>query len=119
VFLLGLNCNVCTENSQLVTSPFYVDIYYKYMKRLPPGPQVLATEEKYPTQQYRRGTPRKLLRLAKEDALGLKSTETKDTSNHLEDKQRYDVDDFEALLRSSYICAWGECYGPKAVKKRA
>eukprot|EP00590_Aulacoseira_subarctica_P009223 CAMPEP_0172418970 /NCGR_PEP_ID=MMETSP1064-20121228/5408_1 /TAXON_ID=202472 /ORGANISM="Aulacoseira subarctica , Strain CCAP 1002/5" /LENGTH=372 /DNA_ID=CAMNT_0013158171 /DNA_START=66 /DNA_END=1184 /DNA_ORIENTATION=+ len=93
--------------------------YLQNSWQLPPGPQVLATEEKYPTQQYRRGTPRKLLRLAKEDALGLKSTETKDTSNHLEDKQRYDVDDFEALLRSSYICAWGECYGPKAVKKRA
>lgn len=83
------------------------------MKRLPPGPQVLATEEKYPTQQYRRGTPKELLRLAKEDALGVKSTKTKDTSNHLEDQKMYDVDDFQALLRSSFICAWGECYGPK------
>jgi hypothetical protein len=82
--------------------------------RLPPGPQVLATDKKYPAQQYKRGTPSELMRYAKEDALGLEPAVDKNSVvERSRQQKRYNVDEFGTLLRSKFICAWGECYGPK------
>jgi hypothetical protein len=71
--------------------------------RLPPGPQIVATDEKYPVQHYKRGTPKELLNLAKKDAL----------VGWMEGTRQYTCDEFHTILRCNYICAWGECYGPK------
>lgn len=81
-------------NTKLFAGPCYI--------RLPPGPQILATDKKYPVQHYKRGTPNELMSLAKKDALGF-----------VEGKRRYNSNEFNTVLRCNYICAWGECYGPR------
>jgi len=85
--------------------------------QLPPGPQVLATDIKYPVQQYKRGTPNELMSLAKKDALGLvevvEETSKDVTRSNKQQRRRYNIDEFNTLLRCNYVCAWGECYGPR------
>jgi hypothetical protein len=63
--------------------------------QLAPDAQVIATEEKYPTQQFRRGGPKDLVPWEGSD------------------KDPIDYDAFAAILRSKSVCAWGECYHKK------
>eukprot|EP00591_Stephanopyxis_turris_P005846 CAMPEP_0195514276 /NCGR_PEP_ID=MMETSP0794_2-20130614/5712_1 /TAXON_ID=515487 /ORGANISM="Stephanopyxis turris, Strain CCMP 815" /LENGTH=373 /DNA_ID=CAMNT_0040642483 /DNA_START=204 /DNA_END=1325 /DNA_ORIENTATION=+ len=77
--------------------------------QLPPGPQVLEAETKYPLQEYKRGSAAELVKLGKVELFGEKSKKLEDGD------LRYGREDFENLLRTSYICVWGECYNPKPV----
>jgi hypothetical protein len=63
--------------------------------QLVPEAQIIATDKKYPTQQYRCGTPHEIVSWegATDEAV--------------------DVDGFAAILRSKSVCAWGECYHKK------
>jgi hypothetical protein len=61
--------------------------------QLPPDAQIVPTETKYPTQQWKRGTPEDLV--------------------PWDDKNERDLIDlfaFASILRSKSVCAWGECY---------
>jgi hypothetical protein len=62
--------------------------------QLVPEAQIIATDKKYPTQQYRCGTPHEIV--SWEGAT-----------------DEVDVDGFAAILRSKSVCAWGECYHKK------
>lgn len=63
--------------------------------QLPPDTQIVPTETKYPTQQWKRGTPKELVPWqqsgGKQDDL-------------------IDLYTFATILRSKSVCAWGECY---------
>jgi hypothetical protein len=63
--------------------------------QLVPDAQVVQAEQKYPTQKYKRGTPKQLVQWegGSQDAM--------------------DVDAFAAIIRSKSVCAWGECYKKK------
>jgi hypothetical protein len=77
----------------------------------------LATDIKYPVQQYKRGTPNELMSLAKKEALGLmevvEETSKDAIRSNRQQRRRYNIDEFNTLLRCNYVCAWGECYGPR------
>lgn len=101
----------------LFLAPHLILFHYSVVTRLPPGPQVLATDIKYPVQQYKRGTPNELMSLAKKDALGLvevvEETSKDVTRSSRQQRRRYNVDEFNTLLCCNYVCAWGESYGPQ------
>jgi hypothetical protein len=63
--------------------------------QLVPDTQVIATDQKYPVQQYICGAPKQLVKWegSEEDPI--------------------DVDAFAEILRSKSVCAWGECYNVK------
>jgi hypothetical protein len=79
--------------------------------QLPPGPQVLKTSQKYPIQEYRRGTGEELFTRARDDSLGA----SKDSSS----KRLYTEQEVETILRSAFVCTWGECYTSKKIKNNA
>jgi len=65
--------------------------------QLPPDTQIVPTEQKYPTQQWRRAKPSDML---------------PDVSEGESNNGETDVDlvEFAAILRTKSVCAWGECY---------
>ena len=63
--------------------------------QLPSDAQIIATDEKYPTQQWEKGTPKQLVPW--------------DGS----DNDLIDADAFAAIMRSKSVCVWGECYQKK------
>jgi hypothetical protein len=63
--------------------------------QLVPDSQVIPTDQKYPIQQYERGTPEKLI--------------VWEGTEH----DPVDIDAFSSILRSKSVCAWGECYHKK------
>jgi hypothetical protein len=63
--------------------------------QLVPDTQVIATEQKYPVQQYVCGAPKQLVKWEGSE------------------KDQIDVDAFAEILRSKSVCAWGECYNVK------
>ena len=63
--------------------------------QLAPDAQVIMTEEKYPTQQFKRVEPHELVPWEGTD------------------KDPVDYEAFASILRSKYVCAWGECYHKK------
>jgi hypothetical protein len=67
--------------------------------QLPPDTQIVPTEQKYPTQQWRRATPSDML------------PDVSESEGEPEDGEK-DVDlvEFAAILRTKSVCAWGECY---------
>ena len=67
--------------------------------QLVPDTQIVPTEEKYPTQQYERGSPEQLVQWEQKQ---------------LADEE-VDIDAFASILRSRSVCAWGECYHRKKV----
>lgn len=72
--------------------------------QLPPGAQILKTDVKYPIQQYRRGAGEELYTRARQDLFGT--------------KEEYTREEFNQILHSAFVCAWGECYGPLKKKKK-
>lgn len=66
--------------------------------QLVPEKQIIATVNKYPVQQYRKGTPMELVQWEEQGK---------------EDKESIDIDAFAGILRSKSVCAWGECYHKK------
>lgn len=60
--------------------------------QLPPDTQVLPTDQKYPTQQYKRGNARELVEWEGSE------------------RDPVDVDTLTNILRSKAVCAWGECF---------
>jgi hypothetical protein len=60
--------------------------------QLVPDSQVIMSEQKYPIQQYHRGTPKQLV----------------EYDGNMNDP--IDVAFFADILRSNSVCAWGECY---------
>jgi hypothetical protein len=69
--------------------------YLQETFQLVPDGQVVATETKYPTQQFRRGGP--------EDLVPWEGS----------DRDAVDFDAFASILRTKSVCAWGECYQRK------
>jgi hypothetical protein len=69
--------------------------YLQETCQLVPDSEVVETETKYPTIQYRKGTP--------EELVPWEGSET----------DPIDLDAFAAILRSHSVCAWGECYHKK------
>ena len=65
-------------------------------------------EEKYPFQQYKKGVPQELLQEARKEYNEKFGIKLKEGSSS----------EFDALLRSQYICAWGECYGHRKLQKQ-
>jgi hypothetical protein len=63
--------------------------------QLVPDTQVIATEDKYPVQQYVCGAPKQLVKWEGSE------------------QDLIDVDAFAEILRSKSVCAWGECYNVK------
>jgi hypothetical protein len=61
--------------------------------QLPPDTQIVPTETKYPTQQWKRGSPRDLVPWSGKA-----------------DSDLIDLYTFASILRSKSVCAWGECY---------
>lgn len=60
--------------------------------QLPPETQIVPTTEKFPTQQWVRGSPEELVPW--------------DGSKN----EIVDFDAFQSILRTKSVCAWGECY---------
>jgi len=72
--------------------------YLQETCQLPPDTQIVPTERKYPTQQWRRATPYDLV--------------PEDIQSEMNNKNTDGVDlvEFAAILRTKSVCAWGECY---------
>ena len=66
--------------------------YLQVSSQLVPDSQVVMSDQKYPTQQYHRGTPSELIKWSGND-------------NDL-----INIEAFAKILRSNAVCAWGECY---------
>ncbi|KAG7374326.1 hypothetical protein IV203_013421 [Nitzschia inconspicua] len=64
--------------------------------QLPPDTQIIPTDTKYPTQQWKRGAPEELVPWQK--------------GNNGENSDLIDLYTFATILRSKSVCAWGECY---------
>jgi len=77
--------------------------YLQETCQLVPDTQVVPTETKYPTQQYRRGTPQELVRWG----------DDKDHAISSSNEECLDLEAFTGILRSKSVCAWGECYHRK------
>jgi hypothetical protein len=67
--------------------------YLQETCQLPPDTQIIPTETKYPTQQWKRGSPRDLVPWSGGT-----------------DRDLIDLYTFASILRSKSVCAWGECY---------
>ena len=80
--------------------------YLQKTCQLVPDAQILETEVKYPLQGYKVTTPEEMVGRAREEieecGLG----------------REKGVDDFRNVLRSSAVCAWGECYGVHKLRKK-
>lgn len=104
-----LNENDVTKKRGFLSESEIVDMigYLQLTCQLPPSPQILLTEVKYPVQTYARGTPTQLMANAKKEL------------NIGGEDYKYSKDDFESILKSSHVCAWGECYNrrKKIIKK--
>ncbi len=70
--------------------------YLQETCQLPPDTQIVPTERKYPTQEWRRATPMDMVPDISEDG--------SQTSSDV------DLVEFAAILRTKSVCAWGECY---------
>jgi hypothetical protein len=66
--------------------------YLQSTCQLPPDTQIVATDTKYPTQQWERGRPGDLVPWEGSD------------------RDVIDLRAFASILRSRSVCAWGECY---------
>jgi len=91
--------------------------YLQETCQLPPDTQIVMTETKYPTQQYKRASPSELVPTVKVDDDKEKVTTTTTTTDDVggensNDNDHYGVDvvEFAAILRTKSVCAWGECY---------
>mmetsp|Transcript_2926 Transcript_2926/g.4621 ORF Transcript_2926/g.4621 Transcript_2926/m.4621 type:complete len:406 (-) Transcript_2926:376-1593(-) len=72
--------------------------------QLPPETQSIdIRDEKYPIQQYKRATARELMQRSREAAV----------KDKVHIGETFSFDEFQALLCSPTICAWGECYSKK------
>ena len=69
--------------------------YLQETCQLVPDSQIVATDVRFPTQQWRRGKP--------EDLVPWDGMHT----------DRVDTEAFASILRSKSVCAWGECYHKK------
>ena len=78
--------------------------YLQRTSQLVPDAQIVATDVKYPAQEYRKGTPAELVSCAKvlmeEEGFGDPES----------DDGKFDRDEFHRILRTKQVCAWGECY---------
>jgi hypothetical protein len=72
--------------------------YLQETCQLPPDAQIVPTETKYPTQQWKRGGPKDLVPWGDEN-------ESIGSAQDL-----VDLFTFASILRSKSVCAWGECY---------
>mmetsp|Transcript_25709 Transcript_25709/g.56379 ORF Transcript_25709/g.56379 Transcript_25709/m.56379 type:complete len:431 (+) Transcript_25709:148-1440(+) len=72
--------------------------YLQETFQLPPDTQIVPTEQKYPTQQWRRATPADLV------------PEDTNTETDNKDSNGVDLVEFAAILRTKSVCVWGECY---------
>jgi len=80
--------------------------YLQLSNQLPFDPQILTADVQYPIQEYKVGIPEELLAFAKK--------EVSDKGDLiLLGKESFECKDFDAILHSTFICAWGECYGRK------
>ena len=66
--------------------------YLQVSSQLVPDSQVVMSDQKYPTQQYHRGTPSELIKWSGND------------------NNPIDIEAFAKILRSNAVCAWGKCY---------
>lgn len=80
--------------------------YLQITCQLPPDAQILTSEVKYPVQEYKVGGSDELLAFAKKEI-------SEKEKNMFSEKVTFSCKDFEAILRTTYVCAWGECYGRK------
>ena len=93
------------QNQNLSEETFTSMIDYLQLScQLPHDPQILTSDVKYPVQEYKVGTPKELFNLAKNEIQERDNRNLEDICN---------IDDFKAILGSTYVCAWGECYGRK------
>ena len=72
--------------------------YLQETFQLPPDTQIVPTEQKYPTQQWKRATPADLV------------PEHINTETDNKDSNGVDLVEFAAILRTKSVCVWGECY---------
>mmetsp|Transcript_15309 Transcript_15309/g.33794 ORF Transcript_15309/g.33794 Transcript_15309/m.33794 type:complete len:90 (+) Transcript_15309:81-350(+) len=75
--------------------------------QVPPVKQVTETGVKYPVKLHRRKTAAEMITDAEAKRI-------KNQGSNAPPRQQpvglYDAELFSALLRSSTVCAWGECY---------
>lgn len=69
--------------------------YLQSSHQLVPDSQVVATSQKYPIQKYAKGKPEDLFQWDGDE------------------DDEIDIDAFADVLRSTAVCAWGECYHRK------
>jgi len=89
--------------------------YLQETCQLPPDTQIVATETKFPTQQWKRASPQELVPTIKvldekggDDKNNKKETTATDVDD--DDDSGIDIVEFAAILRTKSVCAWGECY---------
>ena len=70
--------------------------YLQETCQLPPDTQIVPTDRKIPTQQWRRATPEDMV------------PETPDIKSGA--AESVNLVEFAAILRTKSVCAWGECY---------
>lgn len=92
--------------------------YLQQTCQLVPDAQIVYGEMKYPVQQYRRGNATELVaggsKIMAEEGTKGEAGEKEGDGGGGDDACTYDMTEFQRLLRTKSVCAWGECY----VKKR-
>jgi hypothetical protein len=83
------------EESPTVGSVTNLIGYLQDSSQFTPAAQVVESDRKIPTQQWRKGKPKELLQW---------EGSPQDT---------VDLEAFAAILRSDSVCAWGECHRKK------
>lgn len=103
-----------SSNNSFITEQSVIELihYLQQTNQLAPEPQILqTTEAKYPTQQYHVGSPLELFAFAKNEIALVQDND--------DDDAKYTVEDVKDLLRTTFICAWGECYGKRKIVPKA
>jgi len=104
-----------SSNNTFITEQSVIELihYLQQTNQLAPEPQILqTTEAKYPTQQYHVGSPLELFAFAKNEIALVQDNDDGDDA-------KYTVEDVKDLLRTTFICAWGECYGKRKIVPKA
>jgi hypothetical protein len=85
--------------------------------QLPPDTQIVATDTKFPTQQWKRASPQELVPTIKVVVVGDDKSKKNETTTTTaaededdDDNSGIDIVEFAAILRTKSVCAWGECY---------
>eukprot|EP00957_Ditylum_brightwellii_P060465 4591642-Ditylum_brightwellii.AAC.1 len=81
--------------------------------QLVPDSQIIESNVSYPVREYKIGTAKELYFKARNGDDGGKKSKEGTVPYKDEEHKMVEEDEFYALLRTRWICAWGECYVKK------